>query len=87
MSVVRVPLSELAQAVAVPRSERRVRELSRLYAASRPLAPIPVRWSHRRGWLALDRDGNHRLAAARLAGVGSVLVRIDTRDAHRVRQC
>jgi hypothetical protein len=51
------------------------------------LAPIPVRWSHRRGWLALDRDGNHRLAAARLAGVNSVLVRIDTRDAHRVRQC
>jgi hypothetical protein len=38
------------------------------------------------GQLNLERDGNHRLAAARRAGVSVVCVKIDGRNAERLRR-
>jgi hypothetical protein len=52
-----------------------VRVMERRYRAGLSLPPIPI-CMDLRGRLDLDRDGNHRLAAARLAQLSTVAVSI-----------
>lgn len=81
--VLTVPLAMLAAAKASPAFQERIRPLVTSYIQGVPVPPIPVRVSSG-GTLKLDRDGNHRLAAARLAGIETVLVSLDERDVHRL---
>jgi hypothetical protein len=64
---------------------QRVRALADAYRAGRRIAAIPVRIG-RHGAMRLDYDGNHRLAAARLAGLSHVDVIVDARDAALLRK-
>ena len=52
---------------------------------SRPsqVPPIPIRLN-KHGQIRLDRDGNHRLQAAREAGLEVVRVELDARDVARL---
>jgi hypothetical protein len=73
-----VPLRLLDDAHALIRNREAVHALALVYRnpqAPQP-PPIPVRARRRGGRsLKLAGDGNHRLAAARLAGITDVLVR------------
>lgn len=65
----------LKGAKAAPRFQERLRALEARYRSGLHVPPIPISMSVH-GTLSLDRDGNHRLAAARSAGVETVRVRI-----------
>ena len=80
-----VPLEALAHLRPGARFEERVRIFEACYREGRELPPIPVRVTLR-GELVLSRDGNHRLEAARRAGVESVPVRVDARVADALEQ-
>jgi hypothetical protein len=64
-----------------PRAHRttRIEALVAAYRAGAGVPPIPVRLSTD-GAVSLSRDGNHRLAAVRQAGITEVQVAIDARD-------
>lgn len=80
----RLELRALSRVRALPRLMERVEALEARYRAREPVPAIPVRITVH-GELLLSRDGNHRLAAARRAGVTHVLVRLDARDAEKLR--
>jgi hypothetical protein len=81
-SVLELPVALLARATTRQRSVERVKSLALAYTSGRDVPPIPVRLT--RGMLQLDGDGNHRLAAVRLAGVTTVRVSIDSRVVSRL---
>ena len=82
-TTVRVPLSLLAAAPVHARLQERVRPLVLAYQSGPLPPPIPVHLN-RHGALLLDADGNHRLAAARVAGVAEVEVAVDSRNVERL---
>lgn len=55
------------------------------YRLEHPLPPIPVSFNEH-GEVNLSLDGNHRLTAAREAGVIQVTVTCDTRDVFKMQQ-
>ena len=79
-----VPLDLLRRTHVRVRSRARLESLRQFYAAGGNPPPIPLTVA-KDGTVQLNGDGNHRLAAARAAGVPSVWVRIDRRNAHRLR--
>ena len=82
---VRVPIAALGSARARPAFEERVAVLAQAYRTGAPPKPIPVCVTAT-GRLDLNREGNHRLAAARLSGVSHVLVTCDAEDIVKVEQ-
>ncbi len=78
-----IGLEGLRQIRALPRLMERVYALEARYREGLTVPAIPIRIDAH-GALALSRDGNHRLEAARRAGVPEVWVRIDARAAARV---
>lgn len=85
--VLTIPLALLAKANAAPRVMEAVRSMAESYRTGTAVPPIPIRVG-RGDVLRLAGDGNHRLAAARLAAVERVTVCVDERDAGRVvTQC
>lgn len=83
-TTVTLPLALLDHQKAHPRTTSSVNAVAAAYTEGRDVPPIPVHVS-RDGRVKLKRDGNHRLAAARQAGLREVLVCIDARDLHRLR--
>lgn len=63
----------------------RVYALAAAYRGGQRVPAIPVR-INKHGELHLEGDGNHRLAAARLAGVSHVDVIVDARNGPRLRK-
>jgi hypothetical protein len=66
-----MPLTALKNVKPNPRFEHRVATFAQIYTGGGKLPPIPVRID-KHGQLHLARDGNHRLAAAKLAGLAHV---------------
>lgn len=84
--VVEVPLSLLARMRPRPHYQSKVVGLAACYLSGVEVPPIPVRLQRvRRKRLELAGDGNHRLAAARLAGVEMIRVSLSAMDFERCK--
>jgi hypothetical protein len=80
-----MPLAALAEARARPAFEARVAELVLAYQSGKPPDPIPV-GIDANGVLHLMREGNHRLAAARLAHLTDVEVTCEPASLSKLRR-